>query len=384
MLSLRWFRRQRRPAPTFRPALLLLEDRTVPSASAHSFSHLPVPGPATHLQVIVPEQVQSGRSFQVEVEAEDASNQLATGYTGTVTFTLVPADTGATLPANYTFTSSDHGKHLFQVTLVATGSPTITVTDTTTSTITGSASTVVNPAPVATTLEVVTPEQAAMGVATCVTVEVLDQSGHIMTNFTGAVTLSSSDTTATGTSARHTTAASLPITYTFTASDHGKHTFQVTFKETAAATGTSTTVTAATSTLSGSASLTVYPATVVTHFGLLVRSPVVTGSAASVTVEALNASNQVVSGYTGTVSFTSSDTTATASATKSGTATSLSSFTYTFTSGDAGRHQFWLNFDTTGQQSLTVTDNTTPSPNTGTVNIDVLTPPQRKHWGSRF
>ena len=246
MLSLRWFRRQRRPAPTFRPALLLLEDRTVPSASAHSFSHLPVPGPATHLQVIVPEQVQSGRSFQVEVEAEDASNQLATGYTGTVTFTLVPADTGATLPANYTFTSSDHGKHLFQVTLVATGSPTITVTDTTTSTITGSASTVVNPAPVATTLEVVTPEQAAMGVATCVTVEVLDQSGHIMTNFTGAVTLSSSDTTATGTSARHTTAASLPITYTFTASDHGKHTFQVTFKETAAATGTSTTVTAAT------------------------------------------------------------------------------------------------------------------------------------------
>src|SRR5262249_62212772 len=126
----------------------------------------PSSGPATQLEVIVPENVQSGSSFDVLVEAEDASNHLATGYTGTVHFSLGTADAGAALPADYTFTAPHHGLHVFHVTLAATGSETISATDTTTSSINGSAATTVDSAPVATHLLVVTPEHITAGVPT--------------------------------------------------------------------------------------------------------------------------------------------------------------------------------------------------------------------------
>src|SRR5207244_10980035 len=127
--------------------------------------------------------------------------------------------------------------------------------------------------------------QAAVGVPTSVTVKVVDASGHLVPNYTGTVTLSSSDTQATGASSKTATAASLPITYTFTAADHGQHTFQVTFL-TGDAAGTPTTVTAtgttadASTSITGQASLTVYPATTVTHFGIVAGSAT-TGAAKS-------------------------------------------------------------------------------------------------------
>jgi hypothetical protein len=79
-------------------------------------------GPATHLEVIAPEDVQSGRSFDVLVEAEDASNRPVSDFTDTVRFTLANPDSGATLPIDYTFTARDHGIHRFDVTLGAPGS----------------------------------------------------------------------------------------------------------------------------------------------------------------------------------------------------------------------------------------------------------------------
>jgi hypothetical protein len=361
MLFTRWFRRSRptpasgRPTRAFRPAVLALEDRTVPSGPGllrfGGFSPLISPpsssGAATHLEVIAPESVQSGQTVNVLVEAEDASNRLASGYTGTVQLSLGTADAGATLPAAYTITTSDHGKHLFQVSLAATGSQTITATDTTTSSITGSAATTVNPAPTLAQLLVVTPETAAVGVPTRVTVAAVDASGHLLRNFTGTVSLSTSDSAATG----------LPSTYTFTASDRGVHTFDVAFG-TADAAGSPTTVTATDGSVTGQASLTVDPATTVTHFAVFTLRTPVSGSATPVVVAALNASNQVVTGYTGTVQLTSSDTAATATATAGGTATALPR-TYTFTSADAGVHTFYVTFGTTGQQSLTVTDTNT-------------------------
>jgi len=364
---------------------LQLEDRTVPS-------YFPAGGPATHLQVIVPETVKANHTFDVIVEAEDASNQAATGYTGTVTF--ASSDTKATAAAtdgsalgavsalSYTFTAKDHGSHEFDFQLTTTNPTTITVTDKTDSF--SNTATTNAAAAVATTLAVETPEQAATGVPTPVEVEVLDQAGQVMRNFTGAVTVSSSDGSATGTPGRHTAAASLPITYTFTARDHGEHTFLVTFSSTAA---TPATVTAATTTpaLSGSAQLALYPPTTVTHFGVFAVPFAFSGTATPVVVEALNASDQVVSGYTGTVSFAdSADTTATVSATKGGTATALGSFTYTFTTGtgnDNGKHTFWVTFDKTGPQALTVAD-TAAAALTNTVNVDVFAPPPppKHHW----
>jgi hypothetical protein len=323
-------------------------------------------GPATHLRVIVPENVPSGQTFNVLVEAEDASNRLAAGYTGTVQLSLGTADAGATLPAAYTFTAGDHGEHLFQVTLSATGSQTIKATDTATSSIAGSATTTVNPAPTLAQLLVITPETAAVGVPTRVIVAAVDGSGHLLRNFTGTVSLSTSDSAATG----------LPASYTFTASDRGLHSFLVTFG-TADAAGSPTTVTATSGTVTGQASLTVDPATAVTHFAVFTRHAAVDGSATSVIVEALNASNQVVTGYAGTVQLTSSDTAAAASATAGGTAAALP-LTYTFTPSDAGVHVFYVTFGTTGQQSLTVTDTGTKV--ASSVNVLVFSQPPRFGW----
>ena len=93
----------------FRPAVELLEGRTLPAA-----------GPATHLQVITPSAVDAGSPAPVEVIALDASNNPAFSYTGTVHFTS--NDSAATLPADYAFTAKDHGVHFFQTTFMTTGS----------------------------------------------------------------------------------------------------------------------------------------------------------------------------------------------------------------------------------------------------------------------
>jgi hypothetical protein len=372
MLFARWFRRSRptrpsgRPIRSYRPAVLALEDRTLPSGLGGLLGLSSSAGPATHLQVVAPENVQSGQPFSVLVEAEDASNHLATGYTGTVQLSLGTADAGATLPASYTFTARDHGAHLFQLTLAATGSQTITATDTTTSSITGSATTTVNPAPTLAKLIVVTPETAAVGVPTRVTVVAVDGAGHLLRNFTGTVSLSTSDTAATG----------LPSSYTFTAADQGRHTFLVTFG-TADAAGSPTTVTATDGSVTGQASLTVDAASDVTHFRIFALRQTSPGSATPVVVQALNASNQVVPGFTGTVTLSSSDTTATGTDTFNGTATALP-LTYTFTAADSGVHTFFVTFGTTGQQSLTVTDPSTGV--TNTLNLEVAAHSHRHRW----
>jgi len=69
------------------------------------------------------------------VTAHDVLNNIATGYRGTVHFTS--SDGSAVLPADYTFTATDSGVHIFSATLNTVGSQTITATDTVTATITG-------------------------------------------------------------------------------------------------------------------------------------------------------------------------------------------------------------------------------------------------------
>ncbi|MFQ5741683.1 MAG: hypothetical protein ACE5JX_22010, partial [Acidobacteriota bacterium] len=59
--------------------------------------------------------VVSGQSAQVKVEALDEAGNVFTAYRGTIRFSST--DTGATLPADYTYTASDAGSHTFNVTL---------------------------------------------------------------------------------------------------------------------------------------------------------------------------------------------------------------------------------------------------------------------------
>ena len=70
-----------------------------------------------------------GSSETVTVTAKDPFGNVATGYTGTVHF--ASGDTSATLPANYTFTTTDAGIHTFGLTFGTAGTQSVTATDTT-------------------------------------------------------------------------------------------------------------------------------------------------------------------------------------------------------------------------------------------------------------
>jgi hypothetical protein len=329
--------KKQRRTNSFRPRVGELEDRLTPSGfggGVESFlgSHS---GPATHLHVATPGSVHAGDSFDVVVAAETASNRIATGYTGTIHFSLGTSDAGASLPADYTFLPKDHGIHVFHVTLGAVGDQTIAATDTTTSTITGSAALTITPAAEATQFLVHLPEHVVPGVPVNVTVVAADASKHIVKGYTGTVHFTSTDG-----------AAALPSDYTFTAADHGKHTFKVTFGTTGAQSVTAAD-TATGSTVAGTGKTTVETVGEVTHFGVFSFGGALAGFATPVVVVALDASNHIVANYVGTVHITSSDGAATLPA------------DYTFTASDHGRHVFSVTFATPGKQTVTATDSTT-------------------------
>jgi hypothetical protein len=87
------------------------------------------PAAAQQFVLTAPSSVKSGTKFSLTLRVEDAYGNMVTGYTGTVHFTS--SDNLATLPANYTFTSTDAGVHTFtnKTTVKTKGKQTITVTD---------------------------------------------------------------------------------------------------------------------------------------------------------------------------------------------------------------------------------------------------------------
>ncbi len=329
----------RKPDSPFQPAIDRLEARDTPSTLAK----LPILNgfikgglgsvkPATSLRVVANDEIQAGKTMKVVVEASTASNQRATSYRGTIHFSLGTADAGATLPADYTFTAADKGRHTFQITLSAVGSQTIKVADTTTSTIAGSAITDVTPAPVATKF-LVKPAigKNVPGLPTPVLVVAQDANGKPVPTYTGTVTLTSSDA-----------AANLPSAYTFKAADKGRHVFMVTLNTSGKQTVTATD--AATPPLTGNGSINVLTVGPVTHFRVLQLPLAIVGRASPLSVVALDANNRIVANYTGTVKFSSTDSAA------------VLPSQFTFTAADKGVRVFSVTFNTVGKQSLTVTD----------------------------
>ncbi len=197
---------------TYRPAFDVLEDRTVPTL-IRVFPAAPVLPPATHLQVIVPQDVESGKPFNVLVSALDASNHLVPTFKGTVQVKLATADASATLPASFTFAAADKGRHTFQVTLTATGAQTVKATG---GAITGQSALTVDPA--VTHFGVYAFGQAVAGSPTILNVVALDANNHTVAGYSGTVHFTSTDVYAI-----------LPANYTFNAADGGSHLFQTTF-----------------------------------------------------------------------------------------------------------------------------------------------------------
>jgi hypothetical protein len=176
------------------------------------------------------------------------------------------------------------------------------------------------------------PSSTTAGVSHTFTVTALNANGTVNTGYTGTIHISSSDPQAV-----------LPADYTFTAADQGAHTFNATL---GTAGSQSITVTdTSNGTLIGSESGIVVQPAAATKFVLGAPSSVTSGQKFSVTLTVEDAFGNIVTGYTGTAHFSSSD----------GTATLPRD--YTFKASDAGVHTFTgLVLRKRGNQTLTVTD----------------------------
>ncbi len=160
-----------------------------------------------------------------------------------------------------------------------------------------------------------------------------DPYGNVATGYTGTVDLTSSDGQAV-----------LPASYTFIAADAGSHTFAVTL-DTA---GTSR---------SPRPTRTIRPSTAARRISSsrprrstsleVAGFPAVdtAGVAGTITVTAVDAYGNTVTGYTGTVDLTSTDPQA-----------DFQPASYTFIAADDGKHTFTVTLDTAGTQSITATD----------------------------
>jgi hypothetical protein len=137
--------------------------------------------------------------------------------------------------------------------------------------------------------EFVAPSQVNSGDLFSMTVEAIKPGGGIDTDYQGTVTFTSTDGRAV-----------LPDPYTFTADDAGQHTFD----NVSLISGGNRSITASDGTVIGSVTIVVIG---VTHFGIIAPASIPTGSPFSITVQALDQNNNLVTNYTGTVTFTSSD-----------------------------------------------------------------------------
>lgn len=323
-------------------------------------------GPATHFDFSSPAATLAGNAIPVVVTVLDASNNIVTGYTGTVQ--LSSSDSLASgLPQSYTFTSCpsgcDNGSHTFTVTFNTPGSQSISAVDTQQVTVRGIGSPIeVDPNPTggpATHLTVVAPSGAQAGSSFTVVVTALNASDGVATGYTGTVSLSSTDSAA----------AFSPSSYTFTSSsssctsscDNGSHPFTVTLNTSTqppASNQLGQTITVTDTTTkgingsSGRISVETGAGNAASHLAISVPAGATAGSPFSVIVTALDApnsstnypGNNLATGFTDQISITSSD----------GSAGLPSN--YTFSSADKGTHRFGVTLNALGSSVITVTD----------------------------
>jgi LPXTG-motif cell wall-anchored protein len=163
-------------------------DGTINGTSSSVVVAVAPPGAAVAFQLTTPANATAGQSFSVTVTAVDGSNATATGYTGLVHFTST--DGQAVLPADALLVN---GVGMFNVTLETSGMQTVHVEDSLDANIFGA--NVVDVAPGAPSQMKVSPPPpgATQGVAFAFTVEVLDQFGNRVTNYSGTIHFTSSD-----------------------------------------------------------------------------------------------------------------------------------------------------------------------------------------------
>jgi hypothetical protein len=329
---------------TARTQSITVTDTAMPSLTGTDGGITVNPAPASQLVLTAPATATAGVPFNVTVTAEDSLGRTVTDYTGTVGFGCT--DRQVVLPANYTFNAADAGVHTFSVTLKTIPGATIYGSDSTNG-ISGSAGVTVNPGPVSRMIVYGFPSPITPGAAGTFTVSLQDTYGNMITGYTGTVHFTSSDPK-----------ASLPADFTFTTADPGYHVFSATLKTagTQSITATDTTNAGLTGTEGG---ITVTPAAA-SKFILTAPASVTAGAQFSLTLTVEDAYGNVVTGYRGTVHFTSTDPRARLPK------------NYTFTATDRGVHTFTgLVLPAKGKQKITITD-TFNSSLTASDTVDVL------------
>jgi hypothetical protein len=308
-------------------------------------------GSVTNLVVSgVTDPVTAGMSTSPTVTAKDAYTNTVTGYTGTITFTS--SDSQATLPTNYTFVGGDAGVKTFTngAVLKTAGQHTLIATDTVTSSITGTQSNITVNAATASSIVlsgVSSPTTAGAGHSPTATIK--DTYNNTVTSYTGTIVFSSSDSQAT-----------LPVNYTFVGGDAGVKTFTngVVLKTTGVHS-----ITASDGTISGTIQNINVTAGQPTKLKISnITSPIAANTPSSPTVTVQDQYNNTATGYTGTITFSSSDAAATLPS------------NYAFSVSNQGVRTFTngVTFATGGTHTLTATDVSSPTIN-GTLSSIVVT-----------
>jgi hypothetical protein len=257
---------------------------------------------------------------------------------GAISFTS--SDPKAILPVGLIyFHPTNYGTRQFSITMETEGSQTVTITGASG----GSQFQDTQPVTVlrgqTTHLSVSTASSYVAGVAHSVTVKALDAYGNTDSSYQGAVHFTSTDTK-----------AALPADYTFLGSDAGFHVFAVTLKT--AGTRSVTATDTVTASIKGSQSgIVVTPAAAKTLVVAGMTTPRTAGTTGSIRVTAADLYGNRVTGYRGTVRFTSTDKRASLPA------------DYAFVAADNGTHVFAATviLKTVGTWSVTATDKVTAS-----------------------
>jgi probable HAF family extracellular repeat protein len=292
------------------------------------------PAAATSLVVSAPPITRAGRRIDIPVQAIDAYGNVATGYIGTVVISTT--DGQALIPLSSTLTN---GVGTFSVTLRTAGNRTVTATDASNPSITGTSSPILVPPANIANFEITAPASATAGVSFNITVVARDPYGNLVVEYTGPVRFSSSDSQAV-----------LPPDSLLTG---GVGTFPVTLK-TSGAHSVAATHVGNDSITSTAASVQVNPG-VVSKFGVALPTIAQANTPFMITVTAQDAFGNKVSTYPGSVAFSSNDPMAVLpgnSALPGGTAT------------------FSVTLKTNGVRDITVTDTANGSI-TGTSNTSV-------------
>ncbi|HPI04442.1 MAG TPA: hypothetical protein PKZ78_11450, partial [Candidatus Goldiibacteriota bacterium] len=286
------------------------------------------------LLVEAPDTVTAGSAFFITVTAKTTAaygDLTAENYEGTIHFT-----TSASLyniPGDYTYVATtDFGVHIFQVIINNTGTQSITATDISIPSITGSDSfNVVSAMP--TNFTVSAPSDVTAGGLFYITVTAKDSFNNVVTGYTGQVNFTTTDPY---------TPSGMPADLTFLPSYQGVTIVAVTLYTK----GIQRIYVADTSetSINGTSNEINVHAGSLHHFVVVAPSFVNSGAVFNFVTTAKDQFNNTIDNYTGTVAFTS------------GAASKTLPANYTFQAADNGTRIFDATIVTAGTWTITATD----------------------------